>query len=82
MDSLITQKKFKSELKKILLLGSFYSIEEFYEWASKKKKITMLHIFNTYLPVIFNVFYYKVPTPGIISIEYKDIMHTQTCYYK
>ena len=29
-------KKFKSELKKLLLLGSFYSIGEFYEWTSKK----------------------------------------------
>jgi len=25
--------KFKSELKKFLLLGSFYSFEEFYEWT-------------------------------------------------
>jgi hypothetical protein len=27
---------FKRELKKFLLLGSFYSIEEFYEWASMR----------------------------------------------
>ena len=47
-------KKFKSELKKLLLLGSFYSIGEFYEWTSKK--IIMLNTYNTYLPAIFNVF--------------------------
>ena len=29
-------KKFKSELKKFLLLGSFYSIEEYYGWTSKR----------------------------------------------
>jgi len=28
--------KFKRELKKFLLLGSFYSIEEFYGWTSKR----------------------------------------------
>ena len=28
-------KKFKSELKKFLLLGSFYTIEEFYGWTSE-----------------------------------------------
>ena len=28
--------KFKSKLKKFLLLGSFYSIEEFYGWTSKR----------------------------------------------
>ena len=28
--------KFKSELKKFLLLGSFYSLEEFYGWTSKR----------------------------------------------
>jgi hypothetical protein len=28
--------KFKRELKKFLLLGSFYSIEEFYEWTSNR----------------------------------------------
>jgi hypothetical protein len=28
--------KFKSELKKFLLLGLFYSIEEFYGWTSKR----------------------------------------------
>jgi len=28
--------KFKSELKKFLLLGSFYSVEEFYGWTSKR----------------------------------------------
>jgi hypothetical protein len=27
---------FKRERKKFLLLGSFYSFEEFYEWASKR----------------------------------------------
>jgi hypothetical protein len=27
---------FKRELKKFLLLGSFYSIEEFYEWTSMR----------------------------------------------
>ena len=32
--SLIAQ-KFKVTLTKLLLLGSFYSIEEFYEWISK-----------------------------------------------
>jgi folylpolyglutamate synthase/dihydropteroate synthase len=35
--------KFKNELKKFLLLGSFYTIEEFYEWASKRK------LYATYL---------------------------------
>jgi hypothetical protein len=28
--------KFKSELKKFLLLGSFYTIEEFYRWTSER----------------------------------------------
>jgi hypothetical protein len=28
--------KFKRELKKYLLLGSFYSIEEFYGWTSNR----------------------------------------------
>lgn len=28
--------KFKRELKKFLLLGSFYSVEEFYGWTSEK----------------------------------------------
>ena len=32
---LITQ-KIKNELKKFLLLGSVYSVEEFYEWTSKR----------------------------------------------
>ena len=29
-------KKFKRELKKFLLLGSLYSIEEYYGWTSKR----------------------------------------------
>jgi hypothetical protein len=29
--------KFKNELKKFLLLGSFYTIEEFYGWTSERK---------------------------------------------
>jgi folylpolyglutamate synthase/dihydropteroate synthase len=29
--------KFKNELKKFLLLGSFYTIQEFYEWTSERK---------------------------------------------
>jgi hypothetical protein len=29
--------KFKSELKEFLLLGSFYTIEEFYGWTSERK---------------------------------------------
>jgi hypothetical protein len=28
--------KFKNELKKFLLLGSFYLVEEFYEWTSNR----------------------------------------------
>ena len=28
--------KFKSGLKKFLLLGSFYSVEDFYGWTSKR----------------------------------------------
>jgi hypothetical protein len=29
--------KFKNELKKFILLGSFYTIEEFYGWTSERK---------------------------------------------
>jgi len=38
----------------------------------------MLNTYNTYLPAIFNVFYHKVPIPGIISLGYEDIIHIQT----
>jgi hypothetical protein len=33
--------KFKKELKKFLLLGSFYSIEEFFDWTSLRNLYTL-----------------------------------------
>jgi hypothetical protein len=39
---------FKRELKKFLLLGSFYSLEEFYGWTSMRNLLLLLLFYVTF----------------------------------